>query len=174
MKNSSAKSFPSGPATSKQGHVENSTKQAKKKISNTDQTVKRDNKGRFIKGSKPTNGFNKNPKNIAAGGYWRYKAHGKSAIMEIFKMSVADFNSLKDIKENDKTVLDEVLYIKFKSAMAGNSKDADFLFNQAFGDAPHFRDADEEYRKRYEPHDNPFHGLTIEELRSLLAIKKSN
>lgn len=137
-------------------------------MSNTGQTVKRDSKGRFVKGSKPTNGFNKNPKNIAAGGYWRYKTHGKSAIMEVFKMTVEEFNSLKNIKDKDKTVLDEILYVKFKSAMAGNSKDADFLFSQAFGDAPRFRDADEDYRKRYgEKAENPFFGLTTEELRIL-------
>jgi len=37
----------------------------------TDQTATRNNKGQFIKGNKPKNGFDKNPQNIAAGGYWR-------------------------------------------------------------------------------------------------------
>ena len=70
------------------------------------------------------------------GGYWRYKEHGKSAIIDIFKMSIDSFNSLKNIKDSDKTVLDEILFTKFKSAINGNSRDMDFLFNQAFGEPP--------------------------------------
>lgn len=134
---------------------------------NTDQTVKRDNKGRFKKGSKPKNGFDKNPKNIASGGFWRYKEQGKAAIIDIFKMTVAEFNSLKSIDDNDKTVLDEVLYNKFKSAMAGSSKDADFLFNQAFGVAPSYEEAKDEYDRMKKKEDDPLDGLTLEELRAL-------
>lgn len=142
-------------------------------MSNTDQTVNRDNKGRFKKGSKPKNGFDKNPKNIASGGFWRYKEQGKAAIIDIFKMTVSEFNSLKNINDNDKTVLDEVLYNKFKSAMAGSSKDADFLFNQAFGCAPTYTEfqekLDEEIRKKEEEIDSVYDQLTIEELRALIG-----
>ena len=142
-------------------------------MSNTDQTVKRDNKGRFKKGTKPKNGFDKNPENIASGGFWRYKEQGKAAIMDIFKMTVSEFNSLKEIKDNDKTVLDEVLFNKFKAAMAGSSKDADFLFNQAFGCAPtytEFQDkVNEEIKKKDEKLYSVYDQLTVEELRALLG-----
>lgn len=140
-------------------------------MSNTDQTVNRDNKGRFKKGSKPKNGFDKNPKNIASGGFWRYKEQGKAAIIDIFKMTVSEFNSLKNINDNDKTVLDEVLYNKFKSAMAGSSKDADFLFNQAFGCAPTYTEfqekLNEDIRNAEEKQDSIYDQLTLEELRAL-------
>lgn len=137
-------------------------------MSNTGQTVKRDARGRFVKGSKPSNGFDKNPKNIASGGYWRYKEHGKAAIMDIFKMSVAEFNGLKKIKDVDKTVLDEMLYMKFKSAMNGNSRDADFLFNQAFGIAPKYEEAKYDYQEDFRNRKSPLDGLTVDELRMLI------
>jgi len=77
--------------------------------SNSDQTEKRDSKGHFVKGNKPKNGFNKNPQNITPGEYWRYKEHEKAAVIDIFKMSVEDFNRLDNISDDKKTVLDEVL-----------------------------------------------------------------
>ena len=84
-------------------------KKEQSRTTNTDQTVLRDSKGRFKKGSKPKKGFDKNPENIAPGGFWRYKEHGKAAIIDIFKMTMAEFNSLKKIKDTDKTVLDQML-----------------------------------------------------------------
>ena len=56
-------------------------------------------------------------------------------------MTMAEFNSLKKIKDTDKTVLDQMLFNKFKSAMDGNSRDADFLLIQAFGYAPKYDEA---------------------------------
>ena len=108
-------------------------KKGQSRTTNTDQTVLRDSRGRFKKGSKPKNGFDKNPENIAPGGFWRYKEHGKAAIIDIFKMTMAEFNSLKKVKDNEKTVLDQILFNKFESAMNGSSRDADFLLLQAFG-----------------------------------------
>lgn len=138
-------------------------------MSDTDQTVKRDARGRFIKGNKPKNGFDKNPKNIASGGYWRYKEHGKAAIIDIFKMTMAEFNSLKKIKDTDKTVLDQMLYNKFKSAMDGNSRDADFLLMQAFGYAPKYAEAKYNYQEDFRNKKSPLDNLTVEELRQLLV-----
>jgi hypothetical protein len=137
----------------------------------TDQTAKRNNKGQFAKGNKPKNGFNKNPQNIASGGYWRYKTHGKFAIMEIFKMSVAEFYKCKDMPDEERTVLDEVLYKKFQLAMAGNSRDFDYLFDQAFGDAPRYREAKEDHTQTFSNDSNPFKALSREELKQLLNIK---
>ena len=137
------------------------------KITDTGQTVGRDAKGRFIKGNKPKNGFDKNPHNIAPGGLWRYKENGRSAIMDIFKMSMADFYDLEYSDDKQKTVLYEVLCAKFKSAMTGNSKDMDFLFNQVFGAAPTYREAQEARSRELEERPNPFDELTVEELRRL-------
>lgn len=137
---------------------------------NTDQTVKRDARGRFKKGSKPKNGFDKNPKNIAPGGFWRYKEHGKAAIIDIFKMTMAEFNSLKKIKDTDKTVLDQMLFNKFKSAMEGNSRDADFLLIQAFGYAPKYDEAKHDYQADFREKKSPLDDLTIDELRALLKV----
>ena len=146
-------------------------------LPNSDQTEKRDSKGRFIKGNKPKNGLDKNPQNIAPGGYWRYKEHGKAAIIDIFKMSVEDFNSLEQINNNKKTVLDEVLYTKFKSAMAGNSRDADFLFNQAFGEAPNYKEASSAHYRLYEKAKNDFFNALgekeVEELLDYLSPSSS-
>ena len=136
---------------------------------NTDQTVLRDSKGRFKKGSKPKNGFDKNPKNIAPGGFWRYKEHGKAAIIDIFKMTMAEFNSLKKIKDDDKTVLDQMLFNKFESAMNGNSRDADFLLLQAFGYAPKYDEAKYDYQADFKPKKSPLDDLTVEELRALIG-----
>jgi hypothetical protein len=135
---------------------------------NTSQTDKRDSKGRFVKGNKPKNGFDKNPNNIAPGGFWRYKEHGKAAIIDIFKMSMSEFNSLEKVKDKDKTVLDEMLFKKFKSAMGGNSRDADFLLNQAFGYAPRYEEAKNDYQKDFRNTRSPFEDLTVEELRALI------
>ena len=136
---------------------------------NTDQTVARDRNGRFAKGNKPKNGFDKNPQNIAPGGYWRYKRHGKSAILDIFKMSLADFNGYKNIKDTEKTVLDEVLFIKFKSAMNGNSRDMDFLFSQAFGAAPTYKECQHQHYHVFEyQKDAVFKSLTKEDIEKLL------
>lgn len=136
---------------------------------NTGQTVKRDARGRFTKGSKPKNGFDKNPENIAPGGFWRYKEHGKAAIIDIFKMTMAEFNSLKKIKDNDKTVLDQMLFNKFESAMNGNSRDADFLLLQAFGYAPKYYEAKFDYQADFKPKKSPLDDLTVEELRALIS-----
>lgn len=122
------------------------TKTTQNKTTNTGQTVQRDAKGRFKKGGKPKNGFDKNPKNIAPGGFWRYKEHGKAAIIDIFKMTMAEFYSLAKVKDTDKTVLDEMLFIKFKSAMDGNSRDADYLLTQAFGYPPKYGEAKYDYQ----------------------------
>ena len=135
-------------------------------FTDTDQSDTRDSKGRFKKGSKPANGFNKNPQNIAPGGLWRYKEHGKAAIIDIFKMSVADFDKLHEIKDADRTVLDEILFTKFKSAMNGNSRESDFLFNQAFGCAPKFNEAKIDYQTCFSG--NAFSNLTYEEVEKLL------
>lgn len=135
---------------------------------NTDQTVLRDARGRFKKGNKPKNGFDKNPENIAPGGFWRYKEHGKAAIIDIFKMTMAEFNSLKRIKDNEETVLDQMLFNKFESAMNGNSRDADFLLLQAFGYAPKYDEAKYDYQADFKPKKNPLDDLTVEELRALL------
>ena len=137
-------------------------------MSNTGQTVKRDKRGRFVKGSKPSNGFDKNPNNIASGGYWRYKEHGKAAIIDIFKMTMAEFNSLKKIKDTDKTVLDQMLYNKFKSAMDGNSRDADFLLIQAFGYAPKYDEAKYDYQADFREKKSPLDDLTVDELKALI------
>ena len=102
----------------------------------TDQTAMRNGRGQFVKGNKPKNGFDKNPQNIAHGGYWRYKTHGKSAIMGIFKMTVAEFDSNKEIPDTEKTVLDVILYEKFRSAMNGNPKNAEYLLRQVFDYTP--------------------------------------
>lgn len=138
-------------------------------MSNTGQTVKRDARGRFVKGGKPSNGFDKNPKNIASGGYWRYKEHGKAAIIDIFKMTMDEFNGLKKIKDTDKTVLDQMLYNKFKSAIDGNSRDADFLLIQAFGYAPKYTEAKHDYQEDFKNKKSPLSDLTVEELRQLLG-----
>jgi hypothetical protein len=98
----------------------------------SDQTATRNSRGQFVKGNKPKNGFDKNPQNIANGGYWRYKKHGKSAIMGIFKMTVAEFEGHKEIDDTEKTVLDVILFEKFKSAMNGNPKNAEYLLGQVF------------------------------------------
>jgi hypothetical protein len=122
-----------------------------------------------MKGNKPKNGFDKNPQNIAPGGYWRYKEHGKSAIIDIFKMSITDFNGLKSIGDDDKTVLDEVLYMKFKSAINGNSRDADFLFNQAFGEAPKYKEAQDLHYRTFKRQQNAiFDGFSKEEIQFFL------
>ena len=144
-------------------------KKEQSKTTNTDQTVLRDSKGRFKKGSKPKNGFDKNPKNIAPGGFWRYKEHGKAAIIDIFKMTMAEFNSLKKIKDDDKTVLDQMLFNKFESAMNGNSRDADFLLLQAFGYAPKYYEAKYDYQSDFKPKKSPLDDLTVEELRALIG-----
>lgn len=141
-------------------------------MSNTVQTVKRDKHGRFIKGGKPTNGFDKNPNNIASGGYWRYKEHGKAAIIDIFKMTMAEFNSLRKIKDTDKTVLDQMLYNKFKSAMDGNSRDADFLLIQAFGCAPKYDEAKYDCQEDFKNKKSPLDELTADELRVLIKSDK--
>ena len=135
---------------------------------NTDQTVLRDARGRFKKGSKPKNGFDKNPGNIAPGGFWRYKEHGKAAIIDIFKMTMAEFNSLKKVKDNEKTVLDQMLFNKFESAMNGNSRDADFLLLQAFGYAPKYDEAKYDYQADFRQKKSPLDDLTVEELRALI------
>ena len=135
---------------------------------NTGQTAQRDAKGRFKKGNKPKNGFDKNPKNIAPGGFWRYKEHGKAAIIDIFKMTMAEFNSLAKIKDTDKTVLDEMLFIKFKSAMDGNSRDADYLLTQAFGYPPKYGEAKYDYQADFRQKKSPLDELTVDELRALL------
>ena len=137
-------------------------------MTNTSQTVQRDARGRFKKGSKPKNGFDKNPQNIAPGGFWRYKEHGKAAIIDIFKMTMAEFNSLKKIKDTDKTVLDQMLFNKFESAMNGNSRDADFLLLQAFGYAPKYDEAKHDYQADFRQKKSPFEDLTVDELRALL------
>ena len=139
-----------------------------KTATNTDQTAQRDAKGRFKKGNKPKNGFDKNPKNIAPGGFWRYKEHGKAAIIDIFKMTMAEFNSLAKIKDTDKTVLDEMLFIKFKSAMSGNSRDADYLLTQAFGYPPKYGEAKYDYQADFRQKKSPLDELTVDELRALL------
>ena len=151
-------------------------KKEQSKTTNTDQTVLRDSKGRFKKGSKPKNGFDKNPKNIAPGGFWRYKEHGKSAIIDIFKMSLSDFNKLDEINDNSKTVLDATLYVKFKAAMNGSSRDMDFLFNQAFGESPKYREAQDQHYQVFESRKNnaAFESLTKEDIKKLLSIKKNN
>ena len=146
------------------------TKTTQNKTTNTGQTVQRDAKGRFKKGSKPKNGFDKNPKNIAPGGFWRYKEHGKAAIIDIFKMTMAEFNSLKKIKDTDKTVLDQMLFNKFKSAMEGNSRDADFLLIQAFGYGPKYDEAKYDYQADFKEKKSPLDDLTIDELRALLKV----
>lgn len=143
----------------------------KNNSSNTDQTVKRDSHGRYVKGNRPKNGFDKNPQNIAPGGYWRYKEHGKSAIIDIFKMNIDNFNSLKNIKDSDKTVLDEILFTKFKSAINGNSRDMDFLFNQAFGEPPKYREAQDLHYRTFEKKKNElFDSLTKEDILDLLSM----
>lgn len=143
-------------------------KKGQSKTTNTDQTVLRDSKGRFMKGSKPKNGFDKNPKNIAPGGFWRYKEHGKAAIIDIFKMTMTEFNSLRKIKDDDKTVLDQMLFNKFESAMNGNSRDADFLLLQAFGYAPKYDEAKYDYQSDFKTKKSPLDDLTVEELRALI------
>ena len=143
-------------------------KKGQSKTTNTDQTVLRDSKGRFKKGSKPKNGFDKNPKNIAPGGFWRYKEHGKAAIIDIFKMTMTEFNSLRKIKDDDKTVLDQMLFNKFESAMNGNSRDADFLLLQAFGYAPKYGEAKYDYQADFRQKKSPLDDLTVDELRALL------
>lgn len=143
-------------------------KKEQSRTTNTDQTVLRDSKGRFKKGSKPKNGFDKNPENIAPGGFWRYKEHGKVAIIDIFKMTMAEFNSLKKVKDNEKTVLDQMLFNKFESAMNGNSRDADFSLLQAFGYAPKYYEAKYDYQADFKPKKSPLDDLTVEELRALL------
>ena len=110
----------------------------------------------------------KNPKNIAPGGFWRYKEHGKAAIIDIFKMTMAEFNSLKKIKDDDKTVLDQMLFNKFESAMNGNSRDADFLLLQAFGYAPKYGEAKYDYQADFRQKKSPLDDLTVEELRALI------
>ena len=137
---------------------------------NTDQTELRGKDGRFQKGHKPRNGFDKNPQNIAPGGFWRYKEHGKVAILNIFKMSVSEFQSIEEIEDTEKTVLDKVLFVKFKSAMDGSSKDADFLLNQAFGYAPRYIEAKHDYQADFNYHKCPLDELTVDELRE--ALKK--
>ena len=74
-------------------------KKGQSKTTNTDQTVLRDSKSHFKKGNKLKNGFDKNPKNIAPGCFWCYKEHSKAAIIDIFKMAMAEFNSLKKNKD---------------------------------------------------------------------------
>ena len=143
-------------------------KKEQSKTTNTDQTVLRDSKGRFKKGNKPKNGFDKNPKNIAPGGFWRYKEHGKAAIIDIFKMTMAEFNSLKKIKDDEKTVMDQMLFNKFESAMNGNSRDADFLLLQAFGYAPKYDEAKYDYQADFKPKKSPLDELTVDELRALI------
>ena len=150
-------------------------KKGQSRTTNTDQTVLRDSKGRFKKGSKPKNGFDKNPENIAPGGFWRYKEHGKAAIIDIFKMTMAEFNSLKKVKDNEKTVLDQMLFNKFESAMNGNSRDADFLLLQAFGYAPKYYEAKFDYQADFrEPKKSPLEDLTVDELRALLKMCESD
>lgn len=141
---------------------------------NTSQTAQRDSKGRFKKGNKPKNGFDKNPQNIAPGGFWRYKEHGKAAIIDIFKMTMAEFNSLKKIKDTDKTVLDQMLFNKFESAMNGNSRDADFLLLQAFGYAPKYYEAKFDYQADFKPKKSPLDDLTVDELRALLRLSEGH
>lgn len=141
---------------------------------NTGQTAQRDSKGRFKKGNKPKNGFDKNPQNIAPGGFWRYKEHGKAAIIDIFKMTMAEFNSLKKIKDTDKTVLDQMLFNKFESAMNGNSRDADFLLLQAFGYAPKYYEAKFDYQADFKPKKSPLDDLTVDELRALLKLSEGH
>lgn len=144
------------------------TRTKKSTNTNTGQTVLRDARGRFKKGSKPKNGFDKNPENIAPGGFWRYKEHGKAAIIDIFKMTMAEFNSLKKVKDNEKTVLDQMLFNKFESAMNGNSRDADFLLLQAFGYAPKYDEAKYDYQADFRQKKSPLDDLTVEELRALI------
>ena len=141
---------------------------------NTGQTAQRDSKGRFKKGNKPKNGFDKNPENIAPGGFWRYKEHGKAAIIDIFKMTMAEFNSLKKIKDTDKTVLDQMLFNKFESAMNGNSRDADFLLLQAFGYAPKYYEAKFDYQADFKPKKSPLDDLTVDELLALLKLSEGH
>ena len=143
-------------------------KKGQSRTANTDQTVLRDSKGRFKKGNKPKNGFDKNPENIAPGGFWRYKEHGKAAIIDIFKMTMAEFNSLKKIKDDEKTVMDQMLFNKFESAMNGNSRDADFLLLQAFGYAPKYDEAKYDYQADFKPKKSPLDELTVDELRALI------
>lgn len=149
-------------------------KKGQSRTTNTDQTVSRDSKGRFKKGNKPKNGFDKNPENIAPGGFWRYKEHGKAAIIDIFKMTMAEFNSLKKVKDNEKTVLDQMLFNKFESAMNGNSRDADFLLLQAFGYAPKYYEAKLDYQADFKPKKSPLEDLTVDELRALLKMCESD
>lgn len=148
-------------------------KKGQSRTTNTDQTVLRDSRGRFKKGSKPKNGFDKNPENIAPGGFWRYKEHGKAAIIDIFKMTMAEFNSLKKVKDNEKTVLDQMLFNKFESAMNGSSRDADFLLLQAFGYAPKYDEAKYDYQADFRQKKSPLEDLTVDELRSLLKMCES-
>lgn len=140
-----------------------------KKKTVTGQTDKRDSKGRFIKGTKPKNGFDKNPQNIAPGGYWRYKENGKSAIIDIFKMSIDDFNSIEKMDNKNKTVLDVALFVKFKSALEGNSRDMNYLFDQAFGQAPRYLEAREMHVQAFkDAKSDCFRCLTKEEVERLL------
>ena len=88
-------------------------------------------------------------------------------------MALADFNGIDNIKDDDKTVLDAILHAKFKSAINGNSRDTDFLFNQAFGEAPKYKEAQSmRYRTIEEKRNEVFSLLTREDIEKLL-IKRS-
>lgn len=81
---------------------------------------------------------------------------------------MAEFNSLNKVEDDEKTVLDQMLFNKFESAMNGNSRDADFLLLQAFGYAPKYDEAKYDYQADFKPKKSPLDDLTVEELRALL------
>lgn len=79
-----------------------------------------------------------------------------------------EFNSLKKIKDTDKTVLAQILFSKFKSAMEGNSRGADFLLIQAFGYVPKYDEAKYDYQEDFRNKKSPLDDLTVDELRALI------
>ena len=135
-------------------------------------TALRDKHGRFVKGSKPNNGLDKNPQNIAAGGFWRQKKDGKAAILDIFNMSLEGFQELTKAPKSDKSVLDEVLCRKFSSALAGDAHDTEYLLNQAYGEPLRLERKSLSHKIAQPEPRSPLADLTKEDLLKLLGRKR--
>lgn len=75
----------------------------------TQQTDKRDDKGRFDKGSKPTNGFDKNPQNRNPGG-WKPENTISYQYRRMLNMTPDELKAFRDIPTKDRTVAMDIAY----------------------------------------------------------------
>lgn len=144
------------------------SKKTQKSTDCTQSVIKRDNRGRFVKGCGVPNGFNKHPENIydiAADENFNPKHSPRFQLRKLWGVPTSEVEKrMQNAKNNKKTPYGEYLALAQASRAVKSTKDFVETMNQAEG-AP-VQPVDMEV---HEEKPNPYADLTVEELRKLLG-----